>query len=1218
MRPLGAASAEGALGTVFGSWEPQTSRAARAETFGPPDASLGGAWSPPSEGYQRLEVEAALLGLEAPPASAETGAVSPEAGPRPKRSAQAPNARALVEQASRRGAMTLGGAVTPQLASSVGSAAGGGGSLAVPSAYLRAASSVRALGRSLRRPVVTAREIADLDAALGRGPASAATSGLSSGRARAVVTDPPRPVVRQTAPPRDSFRTSVPRASETSPLAVVASRLSNLLPAGAQQAWFGALEAAPLAQIEQLLARLSGGAITAVGLDASRPADVSQAAPRAAGLSVGLASTGGSRYDELSTAPASELRVRRNLARVEGGAAALGGPVEGRSTASPIANAAARQMASGELSLLDRFREDPYFGAAAAGPGLLARLASGDSRPMSLDLAELALLADHRAAATDIPEAQPLARRQATGLRELQSRFAAPRTQRRPYEAEQLEAAEARPARRDVASTRAAVEPGISTAPAGSGSVVAAPAPRAGSEAVEAPVALGGLGQTSGELRADASREGVASNTSAPRAALGASLGQRLAALGLPASFIAAAEAGVTDLEPSTVTTSLIAALSEADRSRSGPRLDAATRAEAVAEAMMAATTPLPRGLRALAESGVIPMRLADLDAIGGFVSLEELTRAVEVSGLPVDARRKVLDGLRRERTTGAPVRTRGSSEASDRGGPASRVSPTDGATAASSDGAASQASRPATQARRASTAPEQRASQQREARRRGEAQLALPRVLLGGLDASSADASAVASAAWRLLSEQTPRTMRLAERVAMMEPALLEPGRADAVESPQSASAGLAARVAMALAEAAQGPAGATRLVGGAVRGAGAARLAVGAAPARPAVGAPLDANARRVARASDVRPSKAGWRASEAAFAEAFSNSGPVNLGAVLSPEVMLNGLRSLEVTEAIREMVLRGAPIEGGRGVLAELAATGIHLGEASPDLAPSGRSRPSERSGSRGDAKSLAARVARMPRSERASLMSALMASPERAEWTSVMTRAGAGEFAFEWLSRVDGSRSGLPVDLGETREATARTFGRPHSLAEASPMGSADLVSQPDMREAVAAAAARISEQRASTSGVAPHARGVATALSGQASRSDAVRRTDWRLVDTGVKGAHGHADLGKLAAALAGAGGGGGAGAGSSAPVPLALVAPAAKAVAQTAMRSPRDDGGTSSRPAPDPAAPNRGGPSGPGEVTLSEEAIELLAIEMAARVADMFEQDNDRTGQWK
>jgi hypothetical protein len=329
------------------------------------------------------------------------------------------------------------------------------------------------------------------------------------------------------------------------------------------------------------------------------------------------------------------------------------------------------------------------------------------------------------------------------------------------------------------------------------------------------------------------------------------------------------------------------------------------------------------------------------------------------------------------------------------------------------------------------------------------------------------------------------------------------------------------------------------------------------------------------------------------------------------------MLGGLRSAAVTEAIREMVLRGAPIEGGRGVLAELAAAGVYLGGASSDRVAEGRG-PDRRFGSR-HSEALAGQVSRLPRGERAALLSALMESPERAEWTSIMKRAGAGDFAFEWLSRVDGSRSGLPVDLGETREATARTFGRSSALAETSPMASADLVTQPDLREAVAAAAARISEQRSQSAaaGVAPHARGVASALAGQATRAEAVRRTDWRLVDTGVKGAHGHADLGKLAAALAGSGAGGGS-TGSAGAVPLALVAPAAKAVAQTAMRSARDEGGTSSSPAPDPAAPNRGGPSGPGEVTLSEEAIELLAIEMAARVAELFEQDNDRTGQWK
>jgi hypothetical protein len=950
---------------------------------------------------------------------------------------------------------------------------------------------VGALARGLRRPVVTAREVTALDTA----------TRAAAGRLRAT--------------PEALLQTG--EVTPTSALAKASARLWRTLPDRVVRAAARAEQGdAGLGDLAGLLARF--GEVRASSVDASTLRVVPELSVEA---------------------------TRRSLARASGGAG-LSGPVS-MSAGGAVANAAARQMAATGLPLLDRFREDPYFGAAAAGPGLMGRLPAGERRAMAVDLEELALLADFQAEHVESAETASVARRQATTLREL--------------------------GLRDVAAR-------------GAGQGVPTLALQAGDSKVP-PVSV---------------------DPADP-------VGARLAALGLASPskrFVAEAAAALSgDVTPTLRALSSISGGASAT-GRQDLRLDAALRAEAAAEAVMAAHAPLPRGLRALAERGLIPMRLADVDAIGGFVSLEELREAVDASGLPVDARRKVLDGLRSERAVGTQAR--------HLGGPGQSGS---GADSPPADQAPRRAGGHGAHARRrAGQDLEPRLSALRASRRGSEARIALPGAILGGLDASSSTASALTASAWRVLADQTPRTTRLAEALGGYDPAFVTGGgesvaaggTADAPAA--SGTPGFADRIARALSEAAHGPAGATRLVGGAVRsGAGlASASAAGAAQQLVALGQSLEPGSRNASRTSQLRPSRAGWRASSAALAEETGAPRAAGLGAVLSPEVMLGGLRASRVTEAIREMVLRGAPIEGGRGVLTELTAAGLQLGDVGLESAGVGKARTSRAVES---PTSLSRRLARMPRGERAALMSALLESPERAEWTSVMKRAGAADFAFEWLARVDGTRSGLPVDLGEAREATARTFGRLHPLAETSPVADANLVAQPDMREAVAAAAARISEGRATTAGagVAAHARGVATALSNQATRSEAVRRTDWRLVDTGVKGAHGHADLGKLASALASSGSS--VGTSGAASVPLALVAPAAQAVAQTALRAPRSEG-RSSGPVADPAAPNRGGPSGPGEVTLSEAAIELLAIEMAARVAELFEQDNDRTGQWK
>src|SRR5690606_29907074 len=83
--------------------------------------------------------------------------------------------------------------------------------------------------------------------------------------------------------------------------------------------------------------------------------------------------------------------------------------------------------------------------------------------------------------------------------------------------------------------------------------------------------------------------------------------------------------------------------------------------------------------------------------------------------------------------------------------------------------------------------------------------------------------------------------------------------------------------------------------------------------------------------------------------------------------------------------------------------------------------------------------------------------------------------------------------------------------------------------------------------------------------------SQAVRRTDWSFVDTGSRASTTHADLGRLASAIVSS-------SESTQRAPMPLVAPAVKAVAQTALR----DSKTSSAPS-QPAQGSGGAPTDGG-----------------------------------
>jgi len=497
---------------------------------------------------------------------------------------------------------------------------------------------------------------------------------------------------------------------------------------------------------------------------------------------------------------------------------------------------------------------------------------------------------------------------------------------------------------------------------------------------------------------------------------------------------------------------------------------------------------------------------------------------------------------------------------------------------------------------------------------------------------------------------EPAERAMRIPEAERTIVGLAGEP-RTDA-RGAMSTPTGLERRVVEALALAASGPAGARRLttpVAGAVssRGGVASSVAPMTAqrlPAKRGGGASAERGERvdqlaepGIERASSKIRRDGGL--ASAAMREEAAHALPIGLGKVLAPEVMLSGLRSGELVKAM-DVVAASQSLRGwdAVGVLTTLSDAGIDLGAARsalPDGAADVVARARAAVGGRdmgsgvsprlqsmvrdaarlggstqralvdvlagGDAEQAVARAG-LSRRERAGLLSAVLRGTERAERSSLLEQAGGSDFAFAWLARVDGTRSGLDIGLGDTKAEFGRTFGRRRdsALAGASPLDGASLVS-------TGASARSPGSDRSGLRAVAAQFVHTSTgAARPQHGASDAMRRTDWRFVETGSRASTAHADLGKLAAAIVGS-------SETARRAPMPLVAPAAKAVAQTALRKSKRETVASGRG-------GRGGGGGaakPAEAKMSEQAIESLAIEMATRVARLMGLMKERIGVW-
>ena len=79
----------------------------------------------------------------------------------------------------------------------------------------------------------------------------------------------------------------------------------------------------------------------------------------------------------------------------------------------------------------------------------------------------------------------------------------------------------------------------------------------------------------------------------------------------------------------------------------------------------------------------------------------------------------------------------------------------------------------------------------------------------------------------------------------------------------------------------------------------------------------------------------------------------------------------------------------------------------------------------------------------------------------------------------------------------------------------------------------------------------------------------------------------------------------------------MPLVAPAVKAVAQTALRDSKTSSAPSQPAGGSGGAPADAGKRGPVDAKMSEKAIEMLAVEMANRVARLMGLMKERIGVW-
>ena len=237
---------------------------------------------------------------------------------------------------------------------------------------------------------------------------------------------------------------------------------------------------------------------------------------------------------------------------------------------------------------------------------------------------------------------------------------------------------------------------------------------------------------------------------------------------------------------------------------------------------------------------------------------------------------------------------------------------------------------------------------------------------------------------------------------------------------------------------------------------------------------------------------------------------------------------------------------------------------------------------------------------------------LLARLDRQESRKLSQESAVREFAVSWMQRVDGSLSGVDVGLEGERTELRKFFGVTpkvlvdSSVAQESPVRGADFVTQ-----APKASTAPVSGDRAGLHRVGKAAAQADVGGARQRAAADALSSLNWTYVKTGSS-AGTRSDLGGLAAKAATS-----QAAGSRVAYPL--VAPAMKAVAQTALRSARSEASPASE-GHTAGGPGDGGvgKEGGNEPKLDNAALKRIARSVAGHVAQLLDRkEKDRRGKW-
>ena len=335
--------------------------------------------------------------------------------------------------------------------------------------------------------------------------------------------------------------------------------------------------------------------------------------------------------------------------------------------------------------------------------------------------------------------------------------------------------------------------------------------------------------------------------------------------------------------------------------------------------------------------------------------------------------------------------------------------------------------------------------------------------------------------------------------------------------------------------------------------------------------------------------------------ALAELGRRSSPdlengVGLTSVLAPEIMLHGVTGIRTADT---RGYRETP-----GVLASLGPDDRTQGQGGHRRDLSGAKAVQRRTLSRllQNVKGTGGKLHRgnglTPR-----IIGRLLNRLDERQSVSAMSRLDVGEFALSWLRRVDGQLSGIDAGLEGSSAELASFFGladtRTSSLAADSPVTDAKLVS-PGI-------------DKASVSGDDPSGLrnlGAAMGQGGRSSRqvSEASSKVDWGFVNTGSGSSTSHVDMEALAASAFGSG--------NTTKGSMPLVAPAVKAVAQTAMRSSKSEEAPAATPSVQQApSDEEAAPASAGG--MDDKAMDQLAQEMAGRISRRLKREKDRRGIW-